>query len=314
MIFTPPPPPVNQPPVAYIDTIAPNPATVGTTVNFAGHGVDTDGTVVGCSWKSGILELSQSMNFTTSTLSVGTHSINFSVADNLGSWSAEVSRQVVIFTPPPPVILTRIELSLGTTTLFVGSTTTATVVAFYSNNSTNTVTGIASIASSAPSIASIVGNIITGVASGTVSVAATFQGKSDSKNIVVIPPPLYLTPIVLVKPENGSVCTDWRNLVILSWYGGGLRGMDWREIEAEFLANTIVGTVTIFLSTFTPPQDIIELQIGVPWLQIFTGGGSWFINSFQPNTTYYWRIKCETTVRGIYLVELGDIWTFTTGP
>ena len=41
----------NQEPVAYIDSISPNPATQGQTVNFNGHGMD-DGTIIGWEWRS----------------------------------------------------------------------------------------------------------------------------------------------------------------------------------------------------------------------------------------------------------------------
>ncbi|MFH1233428.1 MAG: hypothetical protein V1649_02130 [Patescibacteria group bacterium] len=94
--------PPNQVPTAVIDSILPNIATVGTTVNFTGHGVDTDGTVVGYLWESGSNTLSQNASFNISTLPVGTHTIKFAVRDNCGSWSVKVSGQVVIFTPPPP--------------------------------------------------------------------------------------------------------------------------------------------------------------------------------------------------------------------
>jgi hypothetical protein len=36
----------NIPPVAFIDSISPNPADSGESVTFVGHGTDSDGTVV----------------------------------------------------------------------------------------------------------------------------------------------------------------------------------------------------------------------------------------------------------------------------
>ncbi|MFZ5987354.1 MAG: hypothetical protein ACOYWZ_09570, partial [Bacillota bacterium] len=81
-IIFPPPPPSNQAPVAYIDSINPNPATVGTTVNFAGYGSDTDGMVTTYSWVSNLAGwLSNSPIFSTSILSLGTHTISFQVQD-----------------------------------------------------------------------------------------------------------------------------------------------------------------------------------------------------------------------------------------
>ncbi|MEM2388529.1 MAG: Ig-like domain-containing protein, partial [Candidatus Thermoplasmatota archaeon] len=49
-----PPPPSNNPPIAYIDSISPNPANYGQAVNFVGHGSDSDGTIVEYNWRSSI--------------------------------------------------------------------------------------------------------------------------------------------------------------------------------------------------------------------------------------------------------------------
>ncbi|MFH1860467.1 MAG: right-handed parallel beta-helix repeat-containing protein [bacterium] len=70
--------PTNQPPTAYIDSITPSPATYGTTVNFIGHGTDTDGTITAYLWQSNIAgTLSQQATFTTSTLCWFTVNRNF---------------------------------------------------------------------------------------------------------------------------------------------------------------------------------------------------------------------------------------------
>ena len=44
----------NQSPTAFIDSITPSPATVGQSVTFTGHGVDTDGTIAAYEWTSSI--------------------------------------------------------------------------------------------------------------------------------------------------------------------------------------------------------------------------------------------------------------------
>ena len=87
----------NQPPTAYIDTISPNPATQGDTVIFTGHGDDPDGSIMAYNWRSSIDgQLSTSASFSTSTLSVGEHTIYFKVQDNNSAWSSEVSETLVI--------------------------------------------------------------------------------------------------------------------------------------------------------------------------------------------------------------------------
>ena len=84
-------------PIAYIDSISPNPANQGQLVSFIGHGTDSDGSVVAWNWRSTIDgQLSTSASFSTSGLSVGVHTIYFKVKDNSGLWSTEVSRQLTV--------------------------------------------------------------------------------------------------------------------------------------------------------------------------------------------------------------------------
>ncbi|MEM2839899.1 MAG: clostripain-related cysteine peptidase, partial [Thermoplasmata archaeon] len=87
-------------PVASIDSISPNPANLGQTVNFNGHGTDSDGTIVAYNWRSSIDgQLSTSASFSTSTLSPGAHTIYFKVQDNDLQWSTEV--QATLFVNGP---------------------------------------------------------------------------------------------------------------------------------------------------------------------------------------------------------------------
>ncbi len=90
-------PPANKPPSAIIDSVSPTEVAVGGQVTFVGHGTDEDGSVVAYSWKSSIDgELSKSANFTTSSLSQGTHTVWFKVQDDKGTWSAEVPVVVMV--------------------------------------------------------------------------------------------------------------------------------------------------------------------------------------------------------------------------
>ncbi len=87
----------NQPPEAYITSISPEQVTEGDIVTFAGYGTDPDGEVVGYLWTSDIDgELSRSPTFETDSLSVGEHSISFTVQDNNGAWSDEVHGSVEV--------------------------------------------------------------------------------------------------------------------------------------------------------------------------------------------------------------------------
>ena len=78
-----------QKPVATIVNITP---AFGEKVTFNGEGYDSDGRVVSYKWTSSINGyLSDSASFSTSDLSVGNHTINFSVKDDDDQWSDQVS-------------------------------------------------------------------------------------------------------------------------------------------------------------------------------------------------------------------------------
>ena len=87
----------NQRPTAIIDSISPSPAVQGEAVTFSGHGTDSDGSIVAYEWRSSIDSvLSSSSSFSTSSLSVGTHTIYFRVQDNNNEWSTDDVRALTI--------------------------------------------------------------------------------------------------------------------------------------------------------------------------------------------------------------------------
>ena len=87
----------NQQPTAHQPTIYPNPATSGNSVSFSGSGSDSDGYIDGYNWRSSIDgQLSTESEFSSSSLSVGTHTIYFKVKDNEGTWSSEKTASLTI--------------------------------------------------------------------------------------------------------------------------------------------------------------------------------------------------------------------------
>ncbi len=89
--------PVNQPPEADIVSISPVVLAQGEMVTLVGTGIDTDGEVVGYRWRSsrdgdfGRLAIVK-----TNALSVGEHTIYFTVQDNNDAWSDEVQGSVQV--------------------------------------------------------------------------------------------------------------------------------------------------------------------------------------------------------------------------
>ena len=88
------------PPIAFIDSVTPNPAQVGQSVSFQGHGWDPLGSAItGWQWDSDIDgSLSNSASFSTSSLSVGMHTIQFKVKNDYEIWSEEVPYTLIVST------------------------------------------------------------------------------------------------------------------------------------------------------------------------------------------------------------------------
>ncbi len=92
----------NAKPIAFINSVAPNPAVHYSPVSFSGSGTDIDGYIVNYTWYSDIDGiLSHDGNFSTSALSIGTHSISLSVCDNSGNWAIPTSITLVVQQSPP---------------------------------------------------------------------------------------------------------------------------------------------------------------------------------------------------------------------
>jgi parallel beta-helix repeat protein len=77
----------NQKPQAIINSISPSPSTHGQIVTFEGHVID-DGGILQWEWTSSLDGIiSNSEDFSTSTLSVGSHTIKFRAKDDQYLWS-----------------------------------------------------------------------------------------------------------------------------------------------------------------------------------------------------------------------------------
>jgi PKD repeat protein len=86
----------NSAPAAYIDILSPNPGYEGSYVFFSGHGADSDGTIASYRWESSLDGLlSTQASFNTASLSLGAHTITFTVYDNDGA-SASVTQTLNI--------------------------------------------------------------------------------------------------------------------------------------------------------------------------------------------------------------------------
>ena len=86
-------------PIAYIDSINPNPAIQGQTISFYGHG-SCDGQIIEWEWsssKNGII--GSASQISRSSLTSGSHIIRFRVKDDNEQWSEYATATLVINDP-----------------------------------------------------------------------------------------------------------------------------------------------------------------------------------------------------------------------
>jgi len=90
----------NEPPTATIDSIYVPPPGKGDTTFFSGHGDDPDGEVVAYIWRSNVTGiLSRNASFNVTNLTVGKHTIYFSVMDDNDTWSSEAVEAISLEEP-----------------------------------------------------------------------------------------------------------------------------------------------------------------------------------------------------------------------
>ncbi|MBE7444313.1 MAG: Ig-like domain-containing protein [Planctomycetia bacterium] len=116
---------------ATINSISPNPATQGTTVNFSGTGSDSSGhSITAYSWRSSIDgNIGTSASFGKNDLSVGSHNIYFKVQCSNGTWSPETSwseNPLVIGQLPSHPVVTATSPADGAVGVAVNTTINAT--------------------------------------------------------------------------------------------------------------------------------------------------------------------------------------------
>ena len=117
---------MNEKPIAYIDSISPNPAAPGQSISFSGHGSD-DGDIVNWEWRSNGNLISSSEDFQSSDFSAGSYEIAFRIQDDDEIWSNYVYRSLTVIiqtnTPPTASIIEPKKSSYmyGKTIYFIGS-------------------------------------------------------------------------------------------------------------------------------------------------------------------------------------------------
>jgi hypothetical protein len=93
---------VTERPVAFIDSLTPDPKVTDEPLELSAHGSD-DGTIIGYSWSSSIdgdLGTVSEPSVSFFNLSVGNHTISLVVCDDLGFWSEPVTTPLTVHERP----------------------------------------------------------------------------------------------------------------------------------------------------------------------------------------------------------------------
>jgi parallel beta-helix repeat protein len=97
----------NHLPIAVINLITPNPATLGQAVQLQGYATDQEHNIIQWKWTSSIDGIIGSQqNITLTNLSIGTHTIYFQVKNDINQWSNHDTEQLIIqniTTTPEPL-------------------------------------------------------------------------------------------------------------------------------------------------------------------------------------------------------------------
>jgi len=196
------PPPANELPIAYIDSVSPSQVSPGETVAFKGHGTDRDGDVVAYQWRSSIdWELSALKQFETSSLSEGAHTVYFRVQDDNEDWSEEIYRQITV-------------LPGGIAELVVNSFDASPGSIFKGESSTLSwnVSG-ATVVSIAPGMGNVAVSgtrVVSPSMTTTYTLIATNRAGSASAEaeVMVIPGGLHTVTLFSIAAEDGHVKKD----------------------------------------------------------------------------------------------------------
>ena len=94
-------------PVAFIDSVAPDPALDTKEITFMGHGAPSNNIAlyVWSSSRDGELYNGTNATFSSETLSLGTHTISFRIMNDDGVWSSLITEDLIVHRRPTAVII-----------------------------------------------------------------------------------------------------------------------------------------------------------------------------------------------------------------
>ncbi|OLN32233.1 Ig-like domain-containing protein [Desulfosporosinus metallidurans] len=205
----------NPPPVLQSITIAPANSTVqvGLTQTFTATANYSDGSTKDVSntavWSSSDVSKATMTDNSATGIAAGTCLITATIGGKSGTTNLTVA----------PPVLQSIMVTPTNASVQVAQTQTFTAMAYYSNGSTMDVSHTATWSSSNQSVATMTGGVATGVAAGTSTIKATYQGKSGTTSLTVTAPVLQL---IMVTPTIASVLVgQTQTFIAMAYYSNG---------------------------------------------------------------------------------------------
>jgi hypothetical protein len=118
--------------------------------------------------------------------------------------------------PPPVATLKSIAVTPAASTLTVGAQQQLSAMGTYSDQSTKDLTTLATWTSSAPSVATVTGGLVTGVSSGSSTIVATYNAVAGNDAITVptstwvsaAAAPIVLSAQMAIRLNDGTVLVD----------------------------------------------------------------------------------------------------------
>jgi len=281
---------VSPPPVATVAvTLAQTRLIVGVSTTATAALTDAAGAALNgrtIEWSSGNPAIAI-VNASGTVTAVSTGSVAITATSEGRSGSAQLT------VDPPPVA--SVAVTLAQASIVVGSSTGATAVLRDANGATLTNRAL-SWTSSNPAIASVSdAGVVSAIAIGSVTIAATSEGKSGTAELTVVPPPVATISVTLaqsVLPVNASTSAT---AVLRDANGGVLtnRAVTWSSSNTSVATVGTTGLVTALAGGTATITAMSEGRAG------------------SANLTVQQPPVATVTVSGASRVKVGDSYNYS---
>jgi uncharacterized protein YjdB len=211
----------SAPVVATSLAVSPTTATiaVGATTTFVATLTFSDGSTQDVTASARWASSATAVATVTSGATVGVAAGTANITATASGFSATAS--VTVTAIPPGIV--RLELRPSSGTLTVGARQAVTVIAVFSDTTTQDVTAQAAFSSNAPAVASVSSATITGVSAGSATILASYSGLTASGTWTITSATPTLTSIVVTLTPATINAGATANAIATAVYSDGSR-------------------------------------------------------------------------------------------